>query len=138
MYSTKQVIVVRKDLNMRTGKLAAQVAHASMSFLTRNILIGTDIDANERPWIAQSHLGNNRDEVKRWLKNSFRKIVVYVNSEAELDTVYDLALDLQLVTHMVIDNGATEFNGVPTKTCIAIGPHYDYLFKHVTDDLPLL
>jgi peptidyl-tRNA hydrolase len=30
MYSTKQVIVIRTDLNMRKGKMCAQAAHASM------------------------------------------------------------------------------------------------------------
>jgi len=33
-YRTKQVIVMRKDLNMRKGKMIAQGAHASMAFLT--------------------------------------------------------------------------------------------------------
>ena len=33
----KQVIIARKDLNMSTGKLAAQVSHASMAFLTNAI-----------------------------------------------------------------------------------------------------
>ena len=32
-YDIKQVIVVRKDLNMRKGKIATQVAHASMKVL---------------------------------------------------------------------------------------------------------
>ena len=35
--NTKQVIVIRKDLNMRLGKSVAQGSHASISFLTRKI-----------------------------------------------------------------------------------------------------
>lgn len=33
----KQVIIVNKELNMSKGKMAAQVSHASMAFLTRMI-----------------------------------------------------------------------------------------------------
>lgn len=35
MGKTKQVIVMRTDLNMRKGKMIAQGSHASIAFLTR-------------------------------------------------------------------------------------------------------
>lgn len=37
MIMYKQLIIARKDLNMSPGKLAAQVSHASMAFLTNTI-----------------------------------------------------------------------------------------------------
>lgn len=133
--NTKQVIVVRKFPNLRTGKYCSQVAHASMAFLTKNIKIKRkyfwyyiDIDIS---W-------ENVKEINHWLKNSFRKICVYVNSEEELEAIHQKALDNGLMSNMIEDNGATEFNGVKTKTCIAIGPHYDEKFVGVTDHLPLL
>lgn len=33
----RQIIIARKDLNMSPGKLAAQVAHASIAFISHNI-----------------------------------------------------------------------------------------------------
>jgi PTH2 family peptidyl-tRNA hydrolase len=39
---------------------------------------------------------------------------------------------------MIEDNGATEFNGVKTKTCCAIGPAIEEKFVGITDHLPLL
>lgn len=38
----KQIIIARKDLNMSPGKLAAQVSHASMAFLTTQIKAHTE------------------------------------------------------------------------------------------------
>ena len=122
---------MRKDLNMRKGKMIAQGSHASMAFLTRNI---SWAEGTAQLLLAHEH----RVDVRSWLNNSFRKITVYVTSEEELRSVHQAALDKGLISHLIEDNGATEFHGVMTPTCCAIGPHYDHLFEGVTDALPLL
>jgi PTH2 family peptidyl-tRNA hydrolase len=138
--NTKQIIVVRKFPSLRTGKYCSQVAHASMSFLTKGggvyCNLGTGIPQVDyfMSSVEESHV----QEINHWLRNSFRKICVYVNSEEELEAVHQKALDNGLMSHMIEDNGATEFNGVKTKTCCAIGPHIDVKFEGITDHLPLL
>lgn len=132
---TKQVIVMRRDLKMRKGKIGAQAAHAAMAFLTRNAEF--DKLGKDWPYSIQCDIQDHDEEVKAWIESSFRKIVLYVDSEQELDELHQKALDNGLVSHMVIDNGLTEFNGVHTKTCLAIGPHEDGRFIGVTDHLPL-
>jgi PTH2 family peptidyl-tRNA hydrolase len=134
--NTKQVIVMRKDLNMRKGKMIAQGSHASMSFLTKGLNISQTINSEGDPCFFACIAFT--EEINHWLRNSFRKICVYVNSEEELEAVHQKALDNGLISHMLTDNGATEFNGVKTKTCCAIGPASDHKFKNVTDHLPLL
>lgn len=130
--NTKQVIVVRTDLNMRKGKMAAQACHASMSFLTKTALFGTG------HFVYKIEPMEFKAEVEHWLNNSFRKICVGIDSEQELVELHQKALDFGLSSHLIEDNGATEFNGVKTKTCIAIGPHWDYKFVGITDQLKLL
>lgn len=135
--NTKQVIVMRKDLNMRKGKMIAQGSHASMAFLTRKSWISCP--DNGTYWFCGPQLQLDfAIEVSDWLNNSFRKITVYVNSAEELQAVYDKAEEAGLISHLVTDNGATEFHGVSTLTCCAIGPHWDDKFEGITDHLPLL
>lgn len=138
--NTKQIIVVRKDLNMRKGKLAAQASHASMAFITKELRPTTKCPELGMPYHTNpfSTRVENIDEVYHWLENSFKKIVCWVNSEEELVALHEKALAARLVSHLIEDNGATEFNGVKTKTCICIGPHYDEKFVGITDHLPLL
>jgi PTH2 family peptidyl-tRNA hydrolase len=138
--NTKQVIVVRKDLNMRKGKIAAQASHAAMSFITKGLKPTSKHPECGMPYYANPFVltVDNFSEVMNWLENSFRKICVSVNSEAELREIYDKARAAKLMAHLIEDNGATEFNGVKTLTCCAIGPHYDYAFAGLTDHLPLL
>lgn len=126
-YDVKQVIVVRKDLNMRKGKIAAQAAHASLSFLTKKLRKKGKID-----------LMDLSDEEQAWISGSFAKVVVYVTSEEELLEVYQKALGAGLTVHLITDAGKTEFGGQPTKTCIGVGPHKSAKFDGITSDLPLL
>jgi len=140
--NTKQVIVMRKDLNMSKGKMCAQASHACMAFMTRHMMFcdaippeGTD---PMYEGIVYLHDKEFFTEVRDWMQNSFRKICLYVNSLEELEFIHALALEKGLMSEMIIDNGATEFNGIPTTTCCAIGPHIESKFEGITDHLPLL
>ena len=126
---TKQVIVIRRDLRMRRGKEIAQGAHAATAWLADLIL--QTMRANDVDHLALS------PAEQAWLESSFRKVTVKVNSEEELIAVYQKALDAGLVVHLITDRGLTEFGGVPTRTCLAVGPDYDDLIDPVTGDLEL-
>jgi PTH2 family peptidyl-tRNA hydrolase len=131
------VIVWRNDLKVRTGKKMAMASHAANSFLTKAIF-RRKVDHYSSEFVNNEYGEHTMNEIEHWLENSFRKIVCYVNSEEELDTIHQKALDKGLISHMIIDNGATEFNGVLTKTAIAVGPAWDDKFIGITDHLPLL
>jgi PTH2 family peptidyl-tRNA hydrolase len=127
---------MRKFKGLRTGKYIAQACHASMAFLIKEMYVASYNDGFE---FATKNFNNVQvEEINHWLKNSFRKIICYVNSEQELEEIHQKALDNGLISHIIEDNGATEFNGVKTKTAVAIGPHYDEKFEELTNQLPLL
>lgn len=136
MANTKQVIVMRNDLNMRKGKMIAQGSHASMAFLTR--MGGFYQSSLEDHRAFHNERMTNLDEAEEWMRNSFTKVCLYVNSESELDEIYKKAQEAGLTVHMIIDSGRTEFNGIPTKTCLAIGPHYSEKIDAITGHLKLL
>lgn len=127
---TKQVIVIQRDLKMRRGKEIAQGAHASMAWLRQRIMPHlTPAGRADQVQISEAE--------RAWLELSMRKVTVKVGSEAELLDVYDKALAAGLVVHMITDRGLTEFGGIPTRTCLAVGPDYDDLIDPVTGDLEL-
>ncbi len=126
----KQVIVIRRDLRMRRGKEIAQGAHASMAWLRQRIM----------PHLTPAGRADQvrfSEAERTWLDVSMRKVTVKVGSEQELLDVYDKALAAGLVVEMITDRGLTEFGGVPTRTCLAVGPDYDDLIDPVTRDLEL-
>jgi len=111
----KQVIVIRKDLNMRKGKMIAQGCHASL---------GAYFNAKE----ADSEL---------WLKNGQTKIAVSVESEAELLEIFQQAKNLKLPCALIKDAGHTELEP-GTMTAVGIGPADDDEINKVTGKLKLL
>jgi PTH2 family peptidyl-tRNA hydrolase len=123
----KQTIVLRKDLNMRKGKMVAQGAHASLRAILK----------------LGSSDGNNfviplDDRLAPWLLGRFKKICVSVSSEAELLAVHEKAQAVGLITALIQDAGLTEFGGVPTYTAVAVGPDCEDRVDEVTGTLPLL
>jgi len=112
---------------MRKGKMIAQGAHAAMQFLLRGSCI------NE----MFLH-GMLRGPQAAWLRGDMTKIVVSVDSEAELLALVEQAKAAGVTAHTVIDQGRTEFNGVPTLTCAAFGPDYAGKLNPILGHLKLL
>ena len=125
--AAKQVIVMRKDLNMRKGKMIAQGAHASLKVLLDR---GRDVEGG--------YAFTTTDAMAAWLGGRFAKICVSVDSEAALDAIVERARGAGLPCALIVDSGATEFHGVPTKTCCAIGPAWTDEVDAITSGLPLL
>jgi PTH2 family peptidyl-tRNA hydrolase len=121
MSEVKQVIVMRKDLKMRRGKEIAQGAHASMSFLAKKALSGEAFTEAERAW----------------LEGLFTKVCVRVDSDESLLSVAEAARNAGLRVETITDSGKTEFGGVPTRTCLAIGPDWAAKIDSVTGALEL-
>lgn len=124
----KQVILMRTDLNMRKGKMIAQGSHASMKvFFDRISSVDDDI----------MHIKLEPD-MREWINGQFTKICLKVDSESQLDELLSSAITAGLPCAEIIDSGKTEFNGIPTKTCIAIGPGNAELINSITGHLKLL
>lgn len=136
----KQVIIIRKDLKMRTGKACSQAAHASL---------GAILSRTEREY-KSNELNPNRGIIRRvfsygydtamesWIDGKFTKICVYVNSEEELLNLESQAKDKGLIHCLIQDAGDTEFHGIPTHTALAIGPAWEIDIDPLTKHLPLL
>lgn len=131
----KQTIVVRKDLNMRKGKIGAQVAHAAMKVLLN---LGRVVESYE-PFAPEINRADFvfplHEEIRPWVTGNFKKIVLGIDSEAEMLELLEKARTAGLYTALITDNGLTEFNGVPTNTAIAIGPNYDERINPLTQHL---
>lgn len=113
----KQAIIVRKDLGMGAGKIAAQASHAAL-------------EAYEKT------LKQNPLWVEEWKGSGQAKIVLKVNSKKELLELFEKTKK-QLPTALIKDAGRTQIEaGEPT--CIAIGPAPESEINKFTKELKLL
>jgi len=111
----KQVIVVNEALRLPRGKLAAQVAHASVAALL------------EAPPDAQ----------RRWLMAGMPKVVLRAETGEELAELEARAASAGLPTALIRDAGRTVV-AAGTVTCLGIGPADPELLDPVTGTLPLV
>lgn len=115
----KQVILIRADLKMRSGKIAAQASHSS---------VGAALLAFTR----------FKGLFSEWEATGQKKVVVKVKSEQELLDIYNKTVEMGLPCYLVRDAGLTTFHGQPTLTAAAIGPADEWQIDPLVGHLKLL
>jgi len=140
----KQVIVIRKDLKMRKGKIAAQAAHASLRACFSFARFVESVDRHlpglpgDGKKTKEITLDITDPAMNTWWTQRFKKVVCYVVSEQELFDLYEKARQACLPCSLIRDAGDTEFHGEPTYTAVAIGPSKEEDIDPITGELPLL
>lgn len=139
MYLSKQMIVMRRDLKMRKGKIAAQAGHACvtavlMALEKENRLnqIRTD---GKGIYLSPSNM--DATALSEWFDKGVAKICVYVDSEEELLEIDRKAKEAGIISALICDAGLTEFHGEPTYTCLALEPKSAEEVDKITNELPL-
>ena len=111
----KQDILVRDDLKLPKGKMAAQVSHAS-------------VDAT---------LKSDKKMVDLWIKEGMKKVILKVNEEKELFKYKQIAEDAGIKTALITDAGHTVVEP-GTITCLAIGPDEEKKINEISGKLKLM
>ncbi len=137
MYSSKQMIVIRRDLKMRKGKIAAQASHASveavlMALKKENLLDKVEVSNNYVYLDTDNH-----SPLAEWFNKGVAKICVYVDSEEELLQIHQKANEMGIISSLIQDAGFTEFHGIPTYTALALEPLPKDIADEITGGLPL-
>jgi peptidyl-tRNA hydrolase, PTH2 family len=136
-YKYKQSIIVRADLNMPKGKMAAQVAHASMGAILTYLKSKNEILAKFTEGPRYLYQLDVPAPVHEWLSGDFAKIILKCQTVDELLELEEKAKVQGIPYKLIIDNGTTVFNE-PTVTCIAIGPWRAETIDEMTKDFKLL
>lgn len=136
----KQVICVRTDLNMRKGKMCAQVAHASMKVFMDKMVVGEVYNGKGEAITGffNAQIPNITEAMKEWIEGHFTKVVLGIKGE---DVIFDIAKKAKAADipfAIMIDNGFTEFHGNRTITAIAIGPDESEKIDVITGKMKLI
>ncbi len=110
----KQAIVARTDIGMGTGKLAAQVAHASL----------------------QAYEKTDQSVQAEWKAGGQKKVVLKGADAAELQDLAEQARRAGLPFALIRDAGHTQLEP-GTITALAVGPGAAAAIDKVTGDLNL-
>ena len=158
MYKAKQMIVMRRDLKMRKGKIAAQAGHACVEAVLLALVRDErldDIRVSGDDWITLTPTPIALEDVtfdvetgeisadaalsplEAWFSEGVAKVCVYVDSEEELLDLHRRAQEAGFISALVRDAGYTEFHGEPTYTCLALEPLYPEQVGPLTGELPL-
>jgi peptidyl-tRNA hydrolase, PTH2 family len=114
----KQVIVVRKDLKLGAGKIAAQVAHAAIGSMNKALKTSPGI-------------------VKEWEYEGSKKVVLKVKDLKELKDIESAVRKDKIPYFIVRDAGCTQVKS-GTVTALSIGPIEESKIDKVTKKLKLL
>lgn len=114
----KQVVLVRTDLKLPKGKLAAQAGHACVD----SVLLS---------------LKRDKEKVSRWRDEGMKKVVLKVADEKELLKLFQQAKDQGLVACIITDAGRTIVEP-GTRTCVGIGPDDEDAIDSVTGKLSIM
>lgn len=139
MDKPKQMIVMRRDLKMRKGKIAAQAGHACvtavLAALAREQRLG-QVQADETG-VMLTQDGQSATPLSEWFARGVAKVCVYVDSEEELLEIDRKAKAVGILSALICDSGLTEFHGQPTYTCLAFEPALPEKVDPITGELSL-
>jgi PTH2 family peptidyl-tRNA hydrolase len=114
----KMIMVVRTDLKMTKGKIAAQCGHAAIA-------------------CYESLQRSNPELLQRWKTDGQAKVVVQVSDEEQLELLQGIAQSLEITARIIHDGGRTQIPA-GSATVLGLGPAPKPLLDQVTGHLKLL
>ena len=140
-FKSKQMIVMRRDLKMRKGKIAAQAGHACVEAVLMALAREGRLDqvrVNEAgTWVYLDEGTMAPTPLADWFDAGVAKVCVYVDGEDALLDIAAQGREQGFVCALVRDAGLTEFHGESTFTCLAFEPLRADQIDPITGELPL-